>query len=440
MQKIAVYTFAKGCQPRTFAAEEGVDYFALTDGEAPAPWTKKEIEYSGCAYDANKFYKWHPHLLFKDYDYAVYIDATIAIKDVAGFVKSIGAGSTSGINLAMHREHNTPDVELSRCRQFKKVDFVGDICASEYVRVHHSKYPVPETTVIIYDMKRLSVAALDEIWRQYQICAAHRDQLAVNYAFEKTGFHPLRQQTLPGYIPMGRFTYGIPYINYADINEKKKDARTVPLLSATMIAVPGNPKHPVCNAKYLALLPKPKLGLTGRQMLEYKLNEHHVFPSEVQKWLPRIFEAMGLKYDAPKTSPRHLQFGPYYDTVEVPVEGRYALYEDGKKVKEGGAEILTQSLHPLDAYHDMWWSRHLPTMTVRDGEGPDVLLIANSMVIPLLPLMAAVCRRLVYVDNRHRRNIDWIRPEEYERAIIFDPKDNGQEHTALEAIRILAMR
>jgi hypothetical protein len=149
---------------------------------------------------------------------------------------------------------------------------------------------------------------------------------------------------------------------------------------------------------------------------------------------------MGLKYDAPKTSPRNMQFGPYYDTVEVPVEGRYALYEDGKKVKEGGAEILTQSLHPLDAYHDMWWSRHLPTMTVRDGEGPDILLIANSMVIPLLPLMTAVCRRLVYVDNRHRRNIDWIRPEEYERAIIFDPKDNGQEHTALEAIRILAMR
>ena len=228
--------------------------------------------------------------------------------------------------------------------------------------------------------------------------------------------------------------------NYADINEKKKDPRSVPLLSATMIAVPGNPKHPVCSAKYLALLPKPKLGLTGRQMLEYKLNEHHVFPSEVQKWLPRIFEAMGLKYTAPKTTQRNMQFGPYYDTVEVPVEGQYTLYENGKEIKKGGAAILTESLHPLDAYHNMWWSRHLPTMTVRKGEGPDILLIANSMVIPLLPLMAAVCRRLVYVDNRHRLNLDWIRPAEFERAIIFDPKDNGQEHTAREAISILAMR
>jgi hypothetical protein len=149
---------------------------------------------------------------------------------------------------------------------------------------------------------------------------------------------------------------------------------------------------------------------------------------------------MGLKYVAPKTETRQIQFGPYTETVEVPVEGKYTLYEDGVKVKTGGAKILTESLHPLDAYHDMWWSRHLPTLTVRDGDGPDILLIANSMVIPLLPLMAAVCRRLVYIDNRHRRNIDWVRPAEYERAIIFDPADNGQEHTAIEAIRVLAAR
>lgn len=439
MSKIVVYTFAKGCVPRTFQPEDGIDYVAFTDGAAKAPWEIRPIEYKGSAYDANKYYKWHPHLLFADYDYAIYIDATIAIKNVKAFVSEIGAGSSSGINLAMHREHNVSEVELSKCRQFKKLDVSGNICATSYVHAHKSKCPVPETTVIIYDMKRLSVKALDEIWRQYCICAAHRDQLVVNYAFEKTGFHPLRQQTLPGYIPMGKYTYGIKYINYANVDEKKKDSRAVSQLPAVFITTPGNKAHPKCKPEYLSLLPAPTLNLQGWQTRGYHLNEHHVIPSQVQKWLPAIMKAIGAPYTEPSAEAKKMKFGPYEDSVMMPTTGHYTLYMDGKKMGEGGPEILSKPLIPQDAYHDLWWAKWEATVTVRDGEGPDVLLIANSMVLPLLPLLASVCHRLAYVDNRLQRNLDWINPKDYpHRAIIFDPNDNGQEHTALEAIALLA--
>lgn len=440
MPKIAVYTFAKNCSPRSFVGEQGVDYFAFADSVPPVPWSKREIEYKGLAYDANKYYKWHPHLFFSEYDFVVYIDATITLKNVHGLIKSLGEGSSSGINLAMHREHNTPEVELMRCRACKKLDAVGNICASEYVRVHKSEYPVPETTVLVYNMRKLSIAALDEIWHQYQVCAAHRDQLVVNYALEKAGFHPMRQQTLPGYIPMGRYTYGVESLHYEGVNEKKKDPRTVPLLSAVTISVPGHRGHRGCLSEYLSLLPKPVLSLSGSQMRGYKYNDHHVLPSQVQGWLLAIMQAMGLKYEAPKLVCKKMQFGPYSDFVAVPTEGHYTLHRDGMQIAEGGAEVLSKAMHPIDAYHDMWWAGQEPSLTIRDGEGPDVLLVANSMVIPLLPLLAAVCHRLVYIDNRNHRNLDWVHPEEFARAVIFDPNDNAQEHTAIEAVRVLAMR
>lgn len=440
MSKIAVYTFAKGCSPRAFEGEPNVDYFAFTDSAAPAPWKTCAIEFNGSAYDVNKYYKWHPHLFFADYDYAIYADAVIAVNNVHKLIEAIGAGSASGINLAMHREHNTPAVELEKCIQCRKFDVAGRICATEYVRAHASEYPVPECTTIVYDLKKLSITALDEIWRQYCISAAHRDQLVVNYALAKAGFNPLRQQTLPGYIPMGKFTYGIPQINHHPINEAKKDNRKVALLPAVVMATPGNATEPPCNPEYLKLLPSPTVRLSGWKMRGYYRNEHHILPSQVQGWLPEIMKALGISYTEPKTITKKMKFGPHPDQIKVPAGGHYTLYLNGKHVREGGPEVLSKPLVPHDAYHDLWWAKWEPTMTVRDGDGPDILLIGNSMIIPLLPLLAAVCHRLVYIDNRGHRNLDWLRPEEYpHRAVLFDPACKGQEHTALEGICVLSM-
>ena len=440
MQKIAVYTFASQCSPRSFAVEKGVDYFAFTDSAVPSPWERRSIEFAGSAYDVNKYYKWHPHLFFSGYDYVIYVDAVIAVADAHGLVSAIGSGSESGINLAMHREHNTPSTELARCVQCHKFDVAGRVCATEYVRTHKSNYPVPECTTIVFDMKKLSIAALDEIWHQYCISAAHRDQLVVNYALERAGFNPLRQQTLPGYIPMGKFSYGISHINHAPVSEAKKASRCVSLLPVVVVATPPNHASVPCHPEYLSLLPRPAATLSGSRMPKYHLNEHHILPSQVQAWLPAIMKALGIKYTEPETVTKQVKFGPYADQIKVPTSGHYALYMDGELAREGGPEVLSDPITPRDAYHDLWWAKWEPTLTVRDGEGPDVLLIANSMVIPLLPLLAAVCHRLVYIDNRSHRNLDWLHPEEYQyRAIVFDPSSIGHEHTALEGICVLAM-
>lgn len=439
MLKIAAYTFAKGMPLQTFPPEPGVDYFAFSDGSTPAPWTHLPIQFNGPAYGANKYYKWHPHLLFPEYDYAIYMDATLTPENLHGLVKSIGAGSGSGINLAMHREHNLPDQELHKCVEHRRLTPTGYICASEYLSAHPSKYPVPECTAIVYDMKRLSVATLEEIWRQYLICAVHRDQLVVNYALEKSGYHPLRQQTLPGYIPMGKYTYGLPHFTYHHIGERAKAPRDIPLLPATVISVPGNHTPSGCRPEYLAPLGKPALALSGRQMAGYPCNGHHVLPSDAQGWLPAILKALGIPVDLPQWRAEKMQFGKYSDTVALPADGEYSLYLDGKQVLSGGADILTAPMQPMDEYHDLWWSAHMPSLTVRKGAGPDLLLIGNSMAIPLLPLLARICRKLAYIANRGHRNLDWLHPAEYPyRCVIFDPKDSRQEHTAAEAIHVLA--
>lgn len=439
MLKIAAYTFAKGMPLQTFPPEPGVDYFAFSDGNVPAPWSRRPIQFDGPVYEANKYHKWHPHLLFPKYDYVIYMDATLVPTNLHGLVESIGKGSGSGINLAMHREHSLPVQELHSCMAHRRLSPTGYICASEYLASHHSKYPVPECTAIVYDMKRLSVPALEEIWRQYLICASHRDQLVVNYALEKSGHHPLRQQTLPGYIPMGKYIYGLPYFAFHPIGEGTKAPREVALLPATVISVPGNRTPSGCRPEYRAPLGEPALCLSGRQMVGYPCNGHHVLPSGVQGWLPHILKALGVPEGLPQFHMKKMQFGKYSDTVALPSAGEYSLYMDGKPVASGGAGVLTTPRPPMDAYHDLWWSAHMPSLTVRKGAGPDLLLIANSMVIPLLPLLAQICRKLAYIDNRGHRNLDWLRPAEYPyRCIIFDPKDSRQEHTAAEAISVLA--
>ncbi|WP_428928922.1 glycosyltransferase domain-containing protein [Marinibacterium sp. SX1] len=84
--KVAVYTAISGGYDRLNEPQGPVgdtDFFVFTDGEVPAgsAWTRRALEYV----DADpvrtaRFVKTHPHLYFGDYDFAIWVDANLALR------------------------------------------------------------------------------------------------------------------------------------------------------------------------------------------------------------------------------------------------------------------------------------------------------------------------------------------------------------------------
>lgn len=88
-KRIAVYTAVFGGYDRIWQplfCPDNVDYFIFTDGELPpkSRWVKRPWEGPADAdsmtpAEKNRYLKMHPHLLFGEYEYSVYVDGNILV-------------------------------------------------------------------------------------------------------------------------------------------------------------------------------------------------------------------------------------------------------------------------------------------------------------------------------------------------------------------------
>lgn len=194
--RIAVYTGIFGGYdevhiPRVHPSN--IDYFFVSDHDpgdiGPFHWmdAKRVIpEILSSPIKRNRYIKMHPHLLFPDYKYSIYLDGNIGVTgDITEFVHH----NKSGISVFMHPKRDCIFYEAITIVNFRRV-VPSDVCQQmeryleEGMPLH---YGMPEMPVIAMEHAKPECRKiLEDWWREFD-CGAQRDQLSFMYAVWKNG-------------------------------------------------------------------------------------------------------------------------------------------------------------------------------------------------------------------------------------------------------------
>ena len=172
---------------------EDTDYYLFTDliSNDKKIWIEKEINCNGYEKEANRYYKFHPDIFEKDYDYAVYIDGNVTIISDVTTLCSIAHKSKTGI--AMHKHHVRDCVyeEGKACKYYKRgnIENIQKQLDNMKKEGFPSRFGLFEATVIVYDLKNPNSKKIaHEWWEMYYNSNAKRDQIFFPYIIWKMGF------------------------------------------------------------------------------------------------------------------------------------------------------------------------------------------------------------------------------------------------------------
>lgn len=197
-ERIAVYTCITGgydSAPTIYVFPDNVDYFIFTDSEtydSNLGWKNREIpnhikEYSNVV--INRYLKMHPHILFPDYKYSVYVDGNVSIyTDVTEFINKI---SDHGCGIAIHT-HDVRDCVYDEIA----ATYAGRRENPERLKMHE-KYLVNEKMPAHYGLLQCNVIArthnndkckliMEEWWEEY-MKYSKRDQISLPHVLFKNG-------------------------------------------------------------------------------------------------------------------------------------------------------------------------------------------------------------------------------------------------------------
>ncbi|MDF2596380.1 MAG: Eps11P family protein [Clostridia bacterium] len=196
--KIAVYTCITSDYDNIMEpiyCNANCDYYIVTDKDVPKDsyWTKIDINQFKLNYlksnEKNRFIKLHPHLLFQDYDYSLYVDGNIRIMaDIVPLVAQMGNSV-----LGVHR-HNKRDciyteanviVDHKRFAEFrdmalKQIEFYKQ----EGLKEHQGLY---ENPILIRKHNDKKCIELMNAWWGEMNRFTMRDQLSLPYVLWKFG-------------------------------------------------------------------------------------------------------------------------------------------------------------------------------------------------------------------------------------------------------------
>ena len=172
--------------------ENDTEYFLYTDDKytsnKDSNWIQKKIDCSGYENEANRYYKFHPDLFEKNYDFAIYIDGNVRIISDVTTLCYIARKSKTGI--AMHKHHNRDCVyqEGLACKYYKR----GNLKEIQNKLLQFKKEGFPEkfglceATIIVYDLKNpLAKKIAHNWWEQYYQSGTKRDQIFFPYIIWK---------------------------------------------------------------------------------------------------------------------------------------------------------------------------------------------------------------------------------------------------------------
>lgn len=197
--RILVYTCVLGNYDKIIEPEyhvDQIDYYLITDDlekYKESKWNCLDINdyYSkGSNIEKNRYIKIHPHLLFENYDYSIYIDGNVQVlKGIEDICKSLFLTNKF---LGVHR-HNQRDCvyreaeALHHLRRFKDILPTLEKQINCYETSGFPKhYGLYENTILIrqHDNEKCKTL-MEEWWNQMQTYTL-RDQISLPYAIYLT--------------------------------------------------------------------------------------------------------------------------------------------------------------------------------------------------------------------------------------------------------------
>ncbi len=217
MSRTVVYTAIFGDQVKLYPQPEleGIDYICFSDRPHQAKgWKVVECKpmFNSDPFRNNRYYKLHPHLFLKDYDYSIYIDGNFVVLDspLSMMKKRLQSVNMLVFNHVytktdprdcIYEEHEA----ILRLYQEKKIlkDNLGAM--SRLIDYYRSKdYPrhngLIKGGVLIRKHMEPEVINLMERWWYFIKNYSKRDQLSFNFVAWEQGF---KFEYLPGDIRRG---------------------------------------------------------------------------------------------------------------------------------------------------------------------------------------------------------------------------------------------
>ncbi len=194
--RIAVYTVIFGKYDKLlepFCVPDNIDYYLVTDQEidlSNSKWKARNIstfqeklsKLSNA--EKNRFFKMHPHLLFPEYTYTIYLDGNVQpVSDLTEFINKI-----SDCGISAHR-HSIRDCVFEEA---KVAAAIGKDSKSNLER--HAKHMEENGLPKHYGMLECNVLArkkgspcneIMEIWWKEFCSHSKRDQLSLPYVLYK---------------------------------------------------------------------------------------------------------------------------------------------------------------------------------------------------------------------------------------------------------------
>lgn len=191
--KIAVYTCVTGNYDKMilepFIQVDNIDFYLFTDNfeQKSEYWIikaiPKDIEKNYNNILKNRYLKMHPHELFNEYDYSIYIDGNVQVMtDLTDLVFSIN----KKVGVAMHK-HQFRDCicdEIKVCKIKKKGNYNEmKKQVKKYIQEGFpKKFGMLEATIIVTDLKnKVAKKILDDWWNEFISTESLRDQISLQY-------------------------------------------------------------------------------------------------------------------------------------------------------------------------------------------------------------------------------------------------------------------
>jgi hypothetical protein len=196
-------------QPRVIDPDWDYVCFGDRDGQ-DGVWKLQRIPFEGSNVMRARWAKMHPHVLFPDYSYSVFMDANLCVIGPEFYVKLNNA-----VPLAI-LEHPQRDCVWDELRYCYLKDKVSTRTAVKWHRFL-KKMDMPrhnglaETCILYREHNYPGIVALDDLWWDYLVkSGGSRDQLCFTPALHKFGLVPV---LLFG---PGLNARNVPYIRYVN--------------------------------------------------------------------------------------------------------------------------------------------------------------------------------------------------------------------------------
>ena len=193
--KIAVYSCVCGnyeVPKPAMITENECDYYLISDDEQLAPGEYKWISVDSVVpsitmkpKDKNRYCKMHPHEIFPEYDFSIYLDGSIQIVgNVAHYISDVGK---SGLAIHRHRRSKCIYIEGIMLIWLGLVDrCTMALQAEKYMRAGIPRnYGMFECGMIVSDLKNKRLKSIYSAWYEEYLLGVGRDQLDLIYTLWK---------------------------------------------------------------------------------------------------------------------------------------------------------------------------------------------------------------------------------------------------------------